>query len=261
MKKLPIIFSALAALVILVAGCKKDAPSVAGFEFQNSGQAFVKINYASPYAKNPSVQLKLNDVRVSNGITYTYPFPGGGLNTGGASDPLYFPVAPGNLKIAVSIPNVGTNTDSIQLSANNVTVEGGKYYTVHLSDTSVNTSAKLLQENFAMPDTGGTVYKFVNLIPNIPAIDLYFGTTLVAGNIAYEASSPEFTLSRFTPVAQWAIRPAGAAPTSAALSTYPTGATNYAVPNRRRMTVYARGYNGVTSTDIRRPMISLYYVR
>jgi hypothetical protein len=87
----------------------------------------------------------------------------------------------------------------------------------------------------------------------VPAIDLYYGTTKVASNIAYKAKSPEFTMVAGTASA-WAIRPAGAAPTSTALASY----TN-TIPNQRVFTVYARGYQGVTGT--RAPAVALLYNR
>ena len=65
-----------------------------------------------------------------------------------------------------------------------------------------------------------------------------------------------------TNAAQWAIRPAGAPATSAAITTYPTGSTVNTVPNQRVLTVFARGYTIISaSTDARRAQVSLFYNR
>ena len=262
MKKFPFLYTIMATVVVFCAGCDREATKVAEFDLATDNKAFIKVNYSSAYQKNPAVQLKLNDVRVSNSFIYSYPFPGGGLNTQGGSDPLFFPVEPGALKVGFSIPNVGKNTDSLPVFNTSVNLEAGKYYTLHISDTAANTQATLMMENVAMPDTGVSRYKFINLMPDAAGLDLYFDSVLVAGNIPYKGASPEFNLSRFTDATRWEIRLAGALPTSTPLATYPTTATTYSVPNRRVLNVYARGYRSITSTtDVRRPQLSLYYVR
>jgi hypothetical protein len=262
MKKFPI--NVIAALVLLICcmGCEKKSERVADFAPPASDQAFLKVNYASPYRNNPSVQLKINDVRVSNPFTYAYPFPGGGLNTGGSSDPTYFGVAPGAVKISISIPKFNSNADSVALYSGTANLEAKKYYTFHIADTGANTQGILMTESFSAPAADASIYKFVNLMPNLPALDLYFGTSLVASNIPYKGSSGTFMLLRSTTPAQWAIRPAGASSTSTPITTYTTGTATYSVPYQRQLTVFARGYSTITSsTDPRRGQISLYYVR
>lgn len=260
MKKNIIVLSTLIlAISFLFVACKKNELKVP-YSY-TAGMAYLKVNYASAYKANPSVELKINGTRVSSTFAYSYPFPGGGLNTNGGSQPDYFQVTPGSVKIDVVIPQVGTSTDSVQVYSSTVTLAADQYYTFHISDTAANTNSFLLNEDVASPDSGFSKYRFVNLMPNLPALDLYFGTTLVASNIAYKGSSPYFTIGS-TNAAQWVIRPAGALPTSAALTTYPTGATLYTIPNQRVLTVFARGYSTITSTtDARRGQVSLFYVR
>ena len=243
---------------LLFGACNKDVVEPFDVTYNTSEQAYVKIIHASPYRNNPVVQLKLNDSRVSGNITYSTPFPGGGLNTGGSNFPYYLPVNPGSNKIALSIQKQGTGIDSIQLYATNLNLQAGKYYSVFLADTSLNTASVILEDDMT-PVTGDvSKSRFVNLIPNLAAVDLYFGTTLVAGNIPYKGASATFTLPRAA-VNQWRIRPAGAAPTSTAIAIYPSGTTNMTIPFNKYMTVYARGYNGVTGTETRVPAISLTY--
>ncbi|HWJ92158.1 MAG TPA: DUF4397 domain-containing protein [Flavisolibacter sp.] len=262
MKKRFINITAVAALLMIGLGCEKKSERVADFAPPSATQAFLKVNYASAYQKNPSVQLKINDVRVSNAFVYAYPFPGGGLNTQGSSDPIYFAVDPGTVKISLSIPKFNTNTDSVAIYSGTANLESQKYYTFHVADTGANTQGILMNESFTAPDQDASIFKFVNLMPNLPALDLYFGTSLVAANIPYKGSSGTFMLLRSTPPSQWAIRPAGAASNSTPITTYTVAPTTYSVPYQRQLTVFARGYSTITSSsDPRRAQISLFYVR
>ena len=240
--------------------CTKNVLPVP-YTYVSGQQASLKINYASAYRANPAVQLKVNDERVSTVISYPFPYPGGGLNTNGNSTPDYFAVNAGSNKITIAIPKAGTNIDSVVLYTTTVSVEAGKYFTAHIADTTANTQTVLVPEDVASPDSGFSKYRFVNLLPDQTAVDLYFGTTKLASAIPYKGASPYFTIISTT-AAQWAIRPAGALATTTALTTYPTGTTVNTVPNQRVFTVFARGYSSISaSTDPRRVQISLFYNR
>ncbi|HEX8462301.1 MAG TPA: DUF4397 domain-containing protein, partial [Segetibacter sp.] len=221
-----------------------------------TGKANLKIIHASPYTINYSAQLKVNDVRVSNNIINATPFPGGGLNTQGSNMPWYLALTPGSTKISLSVPKAGTIVDSIPLYTGTINIESNKYYSAYLTDTGTNTQTVLVTENLTPVASGVSRFKFVNLIPNQTALDLYFGTEKVASNVAYKATSPEFTILRSTS-SQFSIRAAGAASTATALTIYPTGTTNLVIPNMRIMTVFARGYSAGTAN--RAPAISLLY--
>lgn len=256
------IFSLLLVFAFAWAGCEKHADRIADFTVVDATQnAFVKINYASAYQANQAVQLKINDVRVSNTINYSYPFPGGGLNTNGASDPLYFPIAAGNTKISVVVPARNTTTDSLQLFTGTIATQAGKYYTYNIVDTGANAQPVVVEDDPSIVPAGFGRFRFTNLMPNQPALDLYYGTTVVAANIAYKATSASFDLPTTTTAATFTIRPAGAAATTTALATYPATGT-YGIPNSRSLTVFARGYSSITSTsDPRRGQLSLFFVR
>src|SRR5688572_25457541 len=132
MKKILAISALAFSVTSFITGCKKEGMDLV-MEPQNVGsqKAYVKITHASAYKVIDSVQIKLNDVRVSNSIRYTTPFPGGGLNTGGSSWPLYLAVNPGDLKLGFSVPKKLTNLDSFLLYSTTVNLEAGKYYTVY----------------------------------------------------------------------------------------------------------------------------------
>lgn len=241
-------------------GCKKQtADPVAGFRLPDANAAQLKINFTSVYRSNPSVQIKLNNERVSNLVTARTPFPGGGFNTGGDNRPDYLALKPGETAVSISLPNAGTNLDSVKLLSVNVNLQSRKYYSLHTADTGANIKTVLVEDDATNAPAGLSKYRFVNLIPDAPAIDLYYGTSLVASNVPYLGFTPVFTMAFPTTALAWTIRVAGASPTSAALATYTSANTNQAT---RSYTAFAMGYRSVTSTsDVRRPFISFFLNR
>jgi len=257
MKKILIISVLAVTFTSLMIGCKKELKLEAGIRpVDTQNRALLKIVNASAYTVIDSVQLKIDDIRVSNSIRYTTPFPGGGLNTGGSNFPWYLDVNPGAINISFTVPKKWTNFDSLHLFSTTVNLEAGKYYTLYTADTSIKTQTVLVTENMTPVPNGVSRFKFVNLMPNLPALDLYFADQLVVSNVAYKSVSPEFTIASGT-IGKWAIRRAGDPSTSAAIVTYPTGTTNQTIPNRTNFSVFSRGYNGAASN--RAPNISLLY--
>lgn len=242
----------LATMILMVfAACKKNVITPLPIS-SPAGMANLKIVHESNYAISYLVQLKVNDVRVSNNLIYNTPFPGGGLNTVGSNQPLYLALTPGSAKITISMPKAGTNTDSVVLFNGNVTIAADQFYSAYVTDTGVNTKLVFVTDNHTPVDSvNRSRYKFVNLMPNVAALDLYYNNVLVAGNILYQNSSPEFFLVSGTS-ATWAIRPAGALPTSTALASYAN-----IIPNMRALTIFSRGYSGATGTRV--PGVSLVY--
>jgi hypothetical protein len=246
-------FIVLGLAVVSATACRKN--TVSSLDIAGAGGfANMKIVHASAYAVNNSVQLKVNSIRVAGLLSYSTPFPGGGLNTGGSNMPWYMTVDKGPVVISLSLPKAGTNTDSVTLATKEVYANPDIYYTAYLTDTAANTQVVYVQENVAEPDDNTSRFKFVNLIPNQPSVDLYLNSIKIASAIAYKSFSPEFVLAKGG-TAVWAIRPAGALPTSTALATYTQSG---GIPNKRIMTVYSRGYAGQT-TGNRVPAISLLY--
>lgn len=240
-------------LSIIFWACKKNELRVAPFDYTD-GMALLKINYSSPYALNPGVQIKVNGVKVSNAITYSTPFPGGGLNTGGSSNADYLAVSPGIDTITISILNVGTNVDSILLYKTSVELTANVYQTLHITDTAAATKSVLLTDLSNKSDSGFTKFRFVNLIPNSSAgIDLYLGTVKMASAIGYLQATDTFSVAAGTAGA-WTLRTAGG---TATLGTAYTNTASTA--NQRVFTAYARGYIGPATTDIRSPKISFAY--
>jgi hypothetical protein len=254
MKLSKITLAALFAGTVFLLACKKnlitsyvDATSI------TSEDAQLKINFNSLYAANPLVYFRVNGAKVSGSMNARSPFPGGGFNTGGDARADYLVLKPGSQKVDVILPKKVASPveDSLILFTTTITLEAGKYYTLHTTDTAANTTSVLTTEDTNRPDSAFSKLRFINLMPNVPAVDLYYGTTLVASNIPYKGASPYFTVAATSALA-WATRPAGALATSTALATY-TSATTTA--NRRISTAFAIGYNLATDA-VRKPYIS-----
>jgi hypothetical protein len=171
----------LVALFLLYA-CKKsdgvtNQPYTAYGTAGNNGQ--LKINIAYAYTVNlTNALIKLNNVTVSGLVAGRTPFPGGGFNTAEAISPSILPYRREANTVSVVIPKVGTNVDSIVLYNTTVTIPDNSPYTLHIADTLVsstvnNTKSVLVKNLIPNVDTGRVLYRFVNLMPNVPSVDLY----------------------------------------------------------------------------------------
>ena len=250
------------AMIVSVAACTKNELEITGGTVVGDANAQAKIFFVSAYRANPAYQININDVRVSNllggGTAAPTPFPGGGFNTGGSSTGDYIDISSGSLKVSFVIPKYKTNTDSVTLASSNVAFEAGKKYSLYVTDTAASTSFVMVEDSLVRTDSGFAKYKFVNLVPDGGAVDLYVGTVKVASNIAYKGVSPSFTLPTSNTSATWSIRATG--------TTTTIGGTGYAgtvgntIGNQRVYTVIARGYRSITTTsDPRYAKISLIY--
>ncbi|MEJ7913143.1 MAG: DUF4397 domain-containing protein [Chitinophagaceae bacterium] len=233
-------------------GCSKDDSYKATYVTTNNTKALLKVNYLSAYATNPGVIISINQVRMSGVITSPTPFPGGGYNVNGSNFPDYLALVPGNVQMAFTVPNRGTGIDSIRLFSTELQLQAGKNYTAHVTDTFVRTKVVLVEDDLTPAQPGTAKFKFLNLMPNVAAIDLYYGADLVMGNIPYLGVSPNFTVATPTAALPWTIRESGSSPTTAALATYSSSNTTL---SRRVYTAFAIGYKGATDA-VRKPAIS-----
>jgi len=263
MKSIIKIISLAAVLIITVIACDKNEINYGEFDKLTDNQSLIKFNFNAAYRANPSYQIKINGSRVSQLITARYPFPGGGYNTGGDSRPDFLAVNPGNVEVSFTIPKKGTNIDSVELFKTTVAAVAGKKYTLHVSDTTggtATTKSLLLEDDFIVPDTGFCKFKFVHLMPNVGAVDLYNGSTVVATNISYLTASSYFSIPTGIPTSTvWTLRAAGSLPTSTAIVTYTSAST---ILNQRIYTIFGTGYSGIAgTTDVRRLFLSFFLVR
>src|SRR4051812_3638195 len=119
MKKIFAYIFCLTSVPFLLLSCDREDVVTATYNNVPSGMAFLKVNFNSSYAANPSVQFAVNKTRVSGLITTRTPYPGGGYNTGGNNYPDYLTVNPGNIEFGVAIPKKNTNADSVVLLTKN----------------------------------------------------------------------------------------------------------------------------------------------
>jgi hypothetical protein len=258
---------AIMSTMLIAGGCNKNEIKYGDFELVTAEKALLKVNFVSSYYTNPQINISLDGMRISNPISSRAPFPGGGLNTGGGSTADYLSLTPGAHTIKIAVPQKGTGNDSIKLYEASITVEAGKAQTLHITDTAASTTKVIFTDDRTRPDSGFLRYRFVNLMPNEPALDLYFGSTKVAENVAYKESK-EFTMELPATNLPWFIHEAGAGHASDTLATYSSAST---ITNRRVYTIFALGYWEVVppravppvpqipNTDPRRPFLSFLY--
>ncbi|HJV18253.1 MAG TPA: DUF4397 domain-containing protein [Sediminibacterium sp.] len=259
MKKISLKYIIPAAAFLFLYACTKNdgvtnqAYSAYGTS-GTAGQLKVILGFAYTVDYNTMV-IKINDKVVSNALQTRTPFPGGGYNTRGSNFPNYLSVPQGSNKIAVVIPKKGTAEDSIVLYTTNITIPDNAPYTLHIADTAANTQSKLVKNEIAKVDTGHCRFRFVNLIPNLPAVDIYLNGQLIKNNVAFMAATDTFTLKTGVNApgyvsgnaTTWDVRPAGAAITTKAIATYSSGNT---LQSERVMTIFTMGYSGSTGTRL-----------
>lgn len=248
---------------ILVASCKKNEIKYGDFELIDATKSLFKVNYLSQYKNNASVVFSIDGKRVNTPLTARTPFPGGGLNTGGGSTANYMVFASGSHEFKVIIPSVLTKEDSLELYKTNINLEGGKYQTLHITDTAANTYSTMLIDDLTRPDSGKVKYRFINLMPNSAPLNLYYDSTLVAENVAYKESKEFFKPSSLTAAKPgWWVRKTNYDPVTekAALVAYTTesGVISSQL-NQRVFTIFTSGYVGLASPDTRRPFLSFVF--
>ncbi|MES2005690.1 MAG: DUF4397 domain-containing protein [Bacteroidota bacterium] len=270
MKKNSLQYFIPVAVILFAYACTKDK-GVTNQPYDQygtsvDGKAQLKVNLGYAYTVNSANALvKLNGTVVSGLLAGRTPFPGGGYNTNGSNFAIYINVPQGANTISVVIPKVGTNTDSVVLYTTPVTLPDAGPYTLHIADTVVsatvnNTKSVLVKNIVSDLDTGRTRYKFVNLIPNLPAVDLYLNGVLLKSAVNYLAATDTFSVrtgvnapgfvSGSQPVLT--VRPAGAAATSAAIATYTSTSI---LQSTLTLTIFSMGYSGSTGTRL--PFVSL----
>lgn len=253
MKRLLIITVIAVVIATAINSCKKNSFSITE-RTQPEGKALVKIGMFNAYTATSPVRISINSVIVSNEVIHPIAYPGGGLNMNGSLNSDYLQVDPGSIKFEFHIMNTGTQVPASKLFETSQTLEAAKRFTLYITDTSQNTSAVLVNDDTPAPDSGFVRIKFVNLIPNMPALDLYKGlnaatATLLMSNIAYKGVSEYMNIPNGTD--SFFVRPAGSP-----ITTIPVARRGFTLSNQRIYTLLSRGYNGVTAATNRAANIS-----
>jgi|KBSSwiS6_1023812.scaffolds.fasta_scaffold11329_1 hypothetical protein len=244
-----LILSLLVVVAVTVLSCDKNTYHVTD-RISSEGSAQVKLGYFSAYTVLPNTILYINGKAVSNTLTAPVGFPGGGFNTGGSSNGDYLWVTPGNTTIQGFQPVPATGNIQKKLFEFTQQFDVDKFYTFYITDTAANTAGFSVPDTREAPDSGFAKIKFVNAMPNVPALDLYKGATnasatLFAPNVPYKGYTEDFVIP--LPSDSFFIRPANA-PASTAPITRRAFASS--LTNRRIYTLVARGYNGATATNL-----------
>lgn len=264
MKKSALIFILPIALAICLYACSKNTGvtnqpySVYG---TSVGQGQLKINLAFSYTVDyATIMLKVNGQTVGSALQTRTPYPGGGYNTRGSNYALYLAVPVGSDTISVSLPKVGTNIDSVLFYTTVVIIPDSAHYTLHITDTLVNstlnnTKSVLVKNIINYVDTGKCRFKFVNLMPNQAAVDLYLNGILMKSNLAYLQATDTFSVTTgqnapgytATGTVTWAVRKAGDPITATALASY---ASSNGLQSQMVLSMFCLGYTGSTGTRL-----------
>ncbi len=242
MKRVLRIIVAAFIIVTAINSCKKNSFTITE-RTQPEGKALVKIGMFNAYTATPAVRISINGVIVSNEVLHPIAYPGGGLNMNGSSNSDYLQVNPGSVKFEFHIMNTGTHLAASKLFETSQSLEAAKRFTLYITDTSQNTSAILVNDDTQAPDSGFVRVKFINLIPNVPALDLYKGpnaatATIVMSNVAYKGVSEYMNIPNGTD--SFFLRPA-----SSPVTTIPVARRSFNLSNQRIYTLLSRGYNGI----------------
>jgi hypothetical protein len=251
--------------------CSESIQDFGAVDFVEGDKAIVKINMASMYPDDRFMVVKFNDVRITPRIQGRQPYPGGGYNTRGPSSSEYLLVDAGTVNVKICLPKkVDDGKDSIVLYSGDINLKTEGRYTLHVTDTGANTRLIPVEEEFVLPDSAYASYRFINLMPNVESIDLYYGffsnaaasqtpaqDSLVAANIKYGEISPSFTLHRGASKT-FKVRPAGAPVTNESVLAFYGNAGS--TLNQRQYICYALGYQGQTTAAMR-PYVSFMLVR
>lgn len=245
-------------IIAIASGCKKNSVSAIDERFVDG--ALVKFGYFASRQFNPPVQLKIDNVRVSNNLTYAVSFPGGGLNMGGSNTNDYLDVTPGTRAVSISFVKIGTDIDSVVLYNGNLVFEKGIRHSVMFTDSAA-LKAFVINDNtgLVIPSNNTTSsFKFFNGLMNMVgtgvAVDVYLNTntTPTFSNVAYNTVTPYANMLVGTTII--VLRAAGSLPTSTPLVSY-----SAAYAGGRVFNTIARGNVGLTG--IRVPTVSVTTIR
>lgn len=238
-----IIIFTLACLTVV--SCEKAGLRLTAYSLPTD-KAFLRIALLSP--NTPNVMIKSNDVKINGNATAGF----SGIFPSTFTFPDFCSVDPG-ATIKLSLPNTGTQNDSVVLFTSKIGLEAGKYYSLTLADTGVNRTGFSIEDKFIPQVDSFTSVRLINATVgatlNFIRVDSNNATDFVrdtiARNVAYKNTSGFVSVKTFTTRAFIRLRVAttsGVALIGAAIppQTLATG-------SRRSITVYSTGFiDGLT---------------
>ncbi len=229
----------------LIVSCEKAGLSLTEYSLPTD-KAFLRIALMSP--NTPNVMIKSNDVKINGAFTAGF----AGVFPSIINFPDFSAVDPG-ATIKLSLPNTGTQNDSVVLFTGKIGLEAGKFYSLTLADTGANRSAFSIEDKFIpqvdsftnvrlINGTVGATLNFIRVDSN-SATDFVRDT--IARNVAYKNTSGFIAVRTFTTRAF--IRLRVSTTTGVALIGVAVPPQTLATGSRRSITVYSTGFiDGLT---------------
>jgi len=238
-------FIAASAIVVTVVSCEKADLSTTE-TITPKDQAFVRIALYSP--NTPAVMIKANDVKLNGGTTSG----NGGVFPATVGFPDYAAVAP-NSTFKLSLPNTGTQNDSVVLFNSKLDISAGKFYSLTLADTGVNRTAFAIEDQFLPQRDSFLSVRLINAmvgstlhlirVDSTSASDFVRDT--IARNIPYKGTSGFIQVRTFT--TRSFIRMRIATTDGRAVGTPQIPPQQLATGSRRSITYYASGFANGTA--------------
>lgn len=251
------IYGLIIIVTFLLPGCDKKSTLPQHYIIIPPGNTNVKFLQMSPDA--PQVNF------IVNGSKVTAVPPTATNAVQGLAFPSFYPAtvgyatfASGAAKIDAKVPDSSTVTPGAIIFTGTQTFEANKYYTYALVDSIKRLNALVVEDDPRIPDPAKAYFRVANLIPNgnvkIEIIKTSTGNpySITYPNVAFKSFSPFDTLG------------AGAGQiyrvflrnrqTDVKLDSIAA----FTPSNTKKYTIYARGVLGLTGTNVRRPIISVY---
>jgi hypothetical protein len=181
-----------------LAACEKAALNNTE-EIIPTGQAFIRIALLSP--NTPAVMIKANDVKLNGNTTSG----SNGIFPATFGFPDYAAVTPGS-SFKLSLPNSGTQNDSVVLFNSKLDLQPGKFYSLTLADTGVNRTAFFIEDQFLPQKDSFLSVRLINAMVgsnlNLIRVDSNSATDVVrdtlARDIPYKGTSGYISVKTFS---------------------------------------------------------------
>ncbi len=236
-----IIFILLGAVALVqITGCEKAGLRLTEYSLPTD-KAFIKLALFSP--ATPAVMIKANDAKLNGANTSG----SGGFFPATSTFPDFAAVAPG-ATIKLSLPNVGTQNDSVLIFTGQLGLEANKFYSVTLADTGINRSVFAVEDAFIAAKDSFLSVRLINATVgsslNFIRIDSASATDVVrdtlARNIPYKGTSGFISVRTFTTRPFIRLRAVTSAGVPIAGTVIPP--QTLATGSRRSVTVYTIGF-------------------
>jgi hypothetical protein len=213
-------------------------------------KAFVRFVLLSP--NTPNVMIKSNDIKLNGATTGG----NGGIFPSTVTFPDYAAVNP-DATIKLSLPNIGTQNDSVVLFSNKLSLVAGKFYSLTLSDTGVNRTAFSIEDEFIAQKDSFLAVRLINAtvgsVHNLIRVDSASATDVVrdtiARNVAYRGSSGFIAVRTFS--TRPFIRLRVVTNTGVLVAGQVIPPQSLATGSRRSITLYTNGFrNGLVAPFI-----------